>query len=663
MGKVLKNESRVFRRVFYLPVLTGLIFLSLNVYLFRQYWYVSQKGKLSLCPVELTANHNQGFGLFCFLGFLVLSYLFFSKCREAGMEETAEFGEGAKTLILLSKTTLLTAFTALLCINLFIYDLIWYFGANYSTTFLQQELRGLVLHYFLPLMVAILLGGVVALKLNRLAGAAVILLLAFVISPAFDLFTAGLTETVGLIRWKNLITLYMQGGQWRPDSWYGAPGEGFRLFLCLFWIALLSLFLLWWALRGRVSRLVASLCCVAVAAATFPTAFQRTGSLNKYSTDLVDRNTYGYLPLSYQFNMQQQNTPADFSVERCRLDIHIGLEMKGKATMRVAEEREWLDFTLIHSYRVDSVQDGEGTALEYRREGDYLSVHALKAQEIEICYTGSDVNYYSNDVACFLPGDFAYYPMAGLLPTYDNQANNFYTSMLPGTEAEFEISVEAPYPVTVSLPKVGEGYKGTAQSFSIVGGPYAVQEEKSGLKIVRSDSQRAPSLSREKIEEAFEKIGKEAGISVETLPDNYFFILLPDSPVLSRAPFAVFKNHAVIGSDVDSEKFALLYTCAAHDMSPAKVPLLEYVIETPASYISGIPENTRMDRFCLSTKNRVFGDLMSRAFEKDGAEATYQSIYQYLVNPEDTRDPKQFLEDISGFGEAVKASEDVISQL
>ncbi|MEY8279650.1 hypothetical protein AAK917_00110 [Oscillospiraceae bacterium 52-8] len=55
--------------------------------------------------------------------------------------------------------------------------------------------------------------------------------------------------------------------------------------------------------------------------------------------------------------------------------------------------------------------------------------------------------------------------------------------------------------------------------------------------------------------------------------------------------------------------------------------------------------------------------LYQLAEKKWGEEGAARQSYQYLMDGTDTRTPREFLEDISGFDEEVKADEAALSAL
>ncbi len=663
MKSVFKNEMRVFGRTFYLPVLTALLFGALNYYLG---WFVAQFLKLDgtreMNPV-LPGNYNQDFGFLCFLGFVVLSYEFTVKIADAGLEECTQFGRGVRGRVLLAKGTILGALAVLLGLNVLAYDVYWHFKAGLPMLLLRQAVTATCLHYLLPLAVAILLGMVMATRLKRLAGYSALIALAFFLSPASDYFLARLAGALPVGRIKDFFTLFAQGMIWMPDPLYGTPGEPFRLFLNGFWIALLLIPICRMACRARPLRWGLTAALAAVCCLLFPTAFWRTGSTNKYGDNIPRDYAYSQIDSYYIFgNARREEQKADFAVSDCALELDIGLEMKAEATLTTTGGGEVRAFTLYHGYRVTGVRGADGTALPYRREGDYLWVTAGADNPITIAYKGSIPEFYSNHTATFLPGDFPFYPMAGLYPLFDTDQQSI-ASVQPEGETHFTLRVSAPYPLTVSLPGEQGVYEGRASSLSLAGGDLGeTRDLGEGVSLFHPAVQKERGrVSRQTLQGAIDRCSAEMGVAPVSLPEQYTVFTAPATlPVMANT--AVFADHVLVYQNLSPDAFALAYLCEYYGVPAEKRLVLQAVQgnlwpggETPYPSL-------RVMRY-MSNRAAMLTNLYAQAERRRGEEETMRRAYQYLFDNTDTRTPREFLEEISGFEEEVKADEAALSAL
>ena len=127
-------------------------------------------------------------------------------------------------------------------------------------------------------------------------------------------------------------------------------------------------------------------------------------------------------------------------------------------------------FTLYHGYKLTSLTDGAGDPLDYKREGDYLTVYppaGERLEELVFQYRGEGGLSYSNRQAVFLPAGFGYYPLEGWVPLYEENEVPFAAV---GAEKDFTLQVSASCPLEVSLPPAEKGYAGRTQGVTLLGG-------------------------------------------------------------------------------------------------------------------------------------------------------------------------------------------------
>ena len=335
------------------------------------------------------------------------------------------------------------------------------------------------------------------------------------------------------------------------------------------------------------------------------------------------------------------------------------MEMRADATLQVEGGVDQLAFTLYHDYRVTGVRDGTGAPLAHRREGDYLWVEAPQGGVLTISYRGSSTERYSNSIACFLPGDFPFYPMAGLFSMYDINAQGL-TAVHPGGTTAFRLEVRAPYPVSVSLPGSGGVYEGEAATISLAGGALGLAEDLSdGVTLFHPAMQEWRSNpTREKLQKALDRTCEKLELPPVELPEDYLVYAAP-ATMQTASKLSTFADHAVAYEPVNAQNFAFAYLCESLEVPVEKRAVLE-VFQGEQAYINGNYPTLRVLRYCAS-QPEMLKALYARSVERWGEEEVSARIYSYLVDDEDIRSPRQFLEELCHYEEEVRADEEALA--
>lgn len=145
---------------------------------------------------------------------------------------------------------------------------------------------------------------------------------------------------------------------------------------------------------------------------------------------------------SYYTNnrVQLKESDAEFAVTDYKMDINFGKTLEVECTVTVDNPKlDELDFTLYHTLDVVSVTDSDGENVEYKRDGDYLTVNNKKHSDaFRIIYKGKTEFYISNDRYIYLPQNYAYYPLSGFK---DVNKNGGYLQAKNDYEADFDVTL------------------------------------------------------------------------------------------------------------------------------------------------------------------------------------------------------------------------------
>lgn len=489
MGKLYRLQVKLYLKTIYLPAVY-LLLLGYGGYRFFVFSSTLPAGG----PLMSFQDGLNGFlaqlGVLCFTFFLFEAYEFIHKAADRGLRDSLRSissGERktffSQLLVLLS----LVALTFLLVVPAVI--LVSQRVQPMPAAALLNALLATVLYLLCPMLIAVLLGAVGALRISRLPFYGLALLFVFLFSEFSEAFvvaasfqaggTFGIPVGLVLLKLTGLFRTLTLSLTVFSDNAYGLSVEPFRWALALFWLCLCLAAILW-LLRKRkglflrvTSGVLAVVCAVSLWSYLNPGSNWRVPMI-AHLDNMVESDSYYY---NTQKNAQYNETkPAAFSITDCVLDLSLWKELSATATLTLdGTALSEYDFTLYHAYTVRSVSDGDGNPLPFKRWHDYLRVQApdgAALTSVRIVYDGYHPSYYSSAQGAFLPGFFPYYPMEGLYPVLE--AGNVDCTLPPlTTERNFTVHVDAPCDAFSNLSdKDGQTLTGRAKSLTIAAGMY-----------------------------------------------------------------------------------------------------------------------------------------------------------------------------------------------
>lgn len=172
----------------------------------------------------------------------------------------------------------------------------------------------------------------------------------------------------------------------------------------------------------------------------------------------------------------RRNEEADFCVLKYEMDLSAVFHLSAKVNMVLDQHNlSEYKFTLYREYNIANVEDQNGNALAYEREGDYFVVYpgGLPVTNIYIEYSGSGEPFCSDLSTIHLPSGFAFYPMAGYHPIYEDErhgADMYNRIHLPNT-TEYDIVIHTLGTVYSSLNREkGNAFSGVSDGFFLLKG-------------------------------------------------------------------------------------------------------------------------------------------------------------------------------------------------
>lgn len=300
----------------------------------------------------------------------------------------------------------------------------------------------------------------------------------FLISPYLDSFVwvekpnFPIDTIISMIR--QPFSVFLQNSDISMDSLYGLQNEVYKIYICLFWVvsALISLFA--YRFNRKVIFVTCVVPCLLIIGIYMPQSKYRLD--DSWNRGRADINTYQIMDMK---NIYKSNKSVDYQIKnyQLRIDIQRQLNVSGKIKLISNTKQKDFILTLYHDYKIKNLQCN--IPMGYKQDGDYIHIsfdQPIDEADIDIEYSGYHPLLYSNHQAVQLPGYFAWYPMAGEKQLYVSIDSEIYWSYGYNPynridNADFDITINAPYPVVTNLNQVNSNkYHGISDSFTLIGG-------------------------------------------------------------------------------------------------------------------------------------------------------------------------------------------------
>ncbi len=593
-----------------------------------------------------------------YLFFLFISYEYMRKVRESQMEEilSAYGSSGMGTYV--RQFLVLALAVVLAAANISIYAVWGWKNLACADALLGEVVRLLLVNVFLLSLAAVSMGTVLSRVKNRFIGYAAIVAVLFLILPNAVSFYVTLQNEyhipVFLIR--DLIYLIPPDLFSYPDSLYGFPLENYRIAGMILWVVIAVAILFWKVLKKRARLRTVVMSCLCLLSGGLIYAAECKGSVLR----MQDHPEAAIEEMAGYYNTHEEKMEkAAFTVAKYELDLKIGKELEAEARMFI-DEGPSLDeyhFTLSHAYQVESVTDENGNALDYTRDGDYLCIlpGGKKPTRIGICYKGHSSLYYANKKACFLPGFFAYYPKAGYRQQDFRDGGLDYDE----PETQFEVKVNRDG-MASNLPRDGAGFRGRAETLTLVDGIYHVSEQEGfqilSYPLMESEDEGIREYP-ENLAHEWEKVKEYLGMDETDETDIRLelpkkIIKMPGSLAFTSLAKGVFLygDHAVVSS-ANIGAYDVLEQKVVRRTAPEKQKLREAFFDIQPD------EKTDEDELCrFADMNDSFDgyaaevqelhDLCVDRMKETGVQNASRQIIRYLLDGNDHTDPAVFLKSI-----------------
>ncbi len=325
----------------------------------------------------------------------------------------------------------------------------------------------------------------------------------------------------------NMTSMMPDGYTFDVNGYSIYPVQIYQIILALFWIV----FLYWCGIICRkvknTKKIIVWGGCV-LSAALFALCFVPHTAIGGGK-----RILYTYQRISEQMDSKtvgREMEKAPFEVTS--YDIKINALMNLSATVEAEVSDSQLDqyvFTLYDGYDILKIEDQDGKAMDYSRDGHYLTVFpAGETSVIRFTYFGAGDPFYCEASAIWLPNGLPFFPMAGKVPVYEDNKDGsvaFNNNHLP-QETFFHVRVNAPGEVYCPLDKIGNNeFSGYGDGFFILKGMYD-KVVYDGLEIIYpyATDGGVAALDEEQVRECLEIISDRIGEDVFAQSQGRIFL-------------------------------------------------------------------------------------------------------------------------------------------
>ncbi len=445
----------------------------------------------------------------CFFFFIMMALLAFDYFREvpdADLLETVKIG-GKCFKSDCTQFFVMVQFVLLTGILMFIFQICTFQNRNELTSqILKYLVKVTVLYVGMNGVIAILLGWLLARRMNKIIGYVCLLLFCIMISPNMVsnfnyLMVFGVKVTRFLKEFYIMPEIIMEDGMMIVNSVTLIPIHFSHMFRGLFW-----LFVFIGGIAGCYSfkwKKVLGVAFICMAVGSFCGMLQPASYYSINDTyDETDANTYPYLYYVTQEHEQKEKEAA-YVFHRYDMDVRLGEQMKVRVVMEPSEKKlDTYDMTLYHLYKIVQVTDQNGKELSYERQGDYLSIYndSKSLEKIVMTYQGGCANFYSNKEELYLSAGFPYYPVPGFHIVYDKEEQMYLDNRLD-TEADFDITFSSVSKIYSDLPEISEKhFAGKSRGALFVSGFFDEEELREGTVCIYPylDSSANPCTKKNK---------------------------------------------------------------------------------------------------------------------------------------------------------------------
>lgn len=635
-----------FRSIVYLAICAVLFLLS-NLFLLHLFNVSNYLAEFHVASLKL--------GIVGYIVFSFLSYEYTNLPRTSALQETLETIPLSRVKLLTSQSIVLLALLLIWSINIFGWILGKYVQLQiHYPLFFLNSVPSLIVDFFLPGVIAILVGILLSQKTVRETAYCIIIVSALICSPVPSMIFASESlfgyPVLAFFDWFSILA---PNTSWVADDIYGVSIEVYRWVLAAFWILLLIMSIVFATTkRTKKTRFLSSILAIL-------TLFCCVRFVYRGNDSIIRKDYRPYGTLQHEFSYRQNNPDqkevlADFHVSKYGISLTVQNNLEANVHIELKEnDLNVYRFTLYHGFVINSIKDAHGDELDFAQNSDYVTVYAPKGtQELNFSYSGNAGKYFSNYQGIALPGYLPYYPVPGFARFWESGQIVVNTDWEP---AYYEVYVDSNLAVASNLQKIDDNtFLGNADAVSLYGG-MIVSEETDGIVYWYSPI-GARSINISEYQEAWNSLANQVGETAEFVLTGKTIFMQPVTIMVSNSvqeQYIEFSDHIITASwsvTADTLCKQHLLTTMPRDKTTNLLynAFSNYLVfggRSDAAEISwsSIDILTRHDSAdeiedleewsAYIGASNLFSELFSYKANLLGEDYVLRAVYQYLKNP------------------------------
>ncbi len=470
-------------------------FLIYLAFLIRDCIFLNTQLAIEIQGVLTPLTHSDTTVKYVFVFFLFFTYEVCQGIVNSKATETLLCYRNATAKLYGGFFTVLSALAGALSTVYFIVNSIGYFYIvkKYEYPFMAKielfYLKSTLVYFLLPCICAICFGILFSAIFKRVAAYVMMLitvLLSIAIEVVDELPTISEVENGKyLFKIIEIFSIFPQDIQRVPSTWFGRNvaidrTENVILLICL------SVFLFLVIVQKKEHDFKnTALKCTSLVLCVLMCAVYFTPK-SRY-IPIQDHSESSYNAEIQNFG-NSASKEADFTVNSYEMifDIKSSLKAEVKVNFDAQPEKE-MDFTLWHLYEIKNITDKNGNKVDFNRNGNYVTVKSPEGNtSLTFNYKGYSYRFVSNRSYTFLPGYFAYYPIAGkkqvqnqfaMGPAFKDMSNDY--------KVDFDVTVNASKSFISTLDKTEKNkFSGTAYSVGLFCSDLIDEIEINSVKVI-----------------------------------------------------------------------------------------------------------------------------------------------------------------------------------
>ena len=625
-------SSKVFYKNIFLTLAYCLFFVFINLRFIRIFGGVLSYNQTAFVFLSETLNMS----LFSTVFFLFLSYEFFAKAKMTNLEECISATRWGRLKLMANQFIFIAILIIVIAVTTVIYNLVYPNTDIHNSEYILHMLGSVFFYLFIVPLSGAFIGICASLTLKRLA--AYLWMIAFVLlsSPLAGMIAFTISDatmfTVNITPFFDIFNLYPPNYDFAPIYNFGISLLPYKFEAVFFWIfAAVSVVLLKISKKSQHVVRTVSLCCAAVCLLNLIAFFQPASKIDmSYRVDGTLFSDQFYYSSLYEDGYPEEQE-AQFQVVNYDLNMAVKNQLHVAARVRVdKEDLSVYPFTLYHNFVIKKITDQNNTPLRFKQEADHVTVYpsGQTLSELTFVYSGYNTRFYSNTQGVFLPGYFAYYPVAGYRNIYSPDLQ-YYAKMLLINEADFHLTVNSNKQIFTNLEENSDGtFSGKTNGLTIMSG-FLKSITLEGIEIVY------PHFNTEEYNE--EQMKKDLDAFMKVKKDDIVRKIFIVPGVNQKSDSIVAFSDYLTAEQLMALSDRYVFTKML-DFKQRLYLNQKLYLEDRASFNSSLEDEKsfppEFDRICT---------LYQEAIDLLGEDVVVEKTNQYIFDNQDTRSVAEFL--------------------